>query len=205
MNSEWSGDAVKLLGSSAALLYSDPTAMTTIFQHFTKTLAVIGVVVMLSASSAYAQLSQQQAQGVLKPGVVALPADGSVTLSNITPNSVTLSGKVPALKADEVITGGPAPGIMRRIISISQTGNATTLQTKDAALTDVFQSVSMSFSGTLVPGKPTFDLNVPGTCSNGYESVKGVITKTGCKDNSGGKPCPYMVHATCTTEPQQSP
>jgi hypothetical protein len=92
------------------------------------------------------------------------------------------------LKADEVITGGPAPGIMRRIVSIVQSGNAITLETKDAALTDVFQSATMSFSGTLVPGKPTFDMTKLGSCSNGYENVNHQIIHNGCKDNGGLPP-----------------
>jgi hypothetical protein len=143
----------------------------------------------------------QRGEGTLKSGVVPLPDDGSVVLSDITPTTVTLTGKLPSLKVGAVITGGPAPGIMRRIVSLSQSGDVTRLVTKDVPLTDVFESATMSFSGTLVMGKATFDINVPGSCSNGDEKVNGTITHTGCKDNSGGPPCPFIVHGSCSNEP----
>jgi hypothetical protein len=87
--------------------------------------------------------------GTLRPNVVAVPFDGSVTLSNITSSSVTLSGKVPTLKVGQVIIGGPAPGIMRKINSVTQSGGSTILETTDATLTDAFQTLNISFAGTL--------------------------------------------------------
>lgn len=94
----------------------------------------------------------QTSQGELQPGVVAIPDDGSVIISNLTPTSVTLWGKVPDLKPGAVIAGGPAPGIMRRVVSVTPSGNGVTLQTTDVALTDVFKTAHMHFNGPVALG-----------------------------------------------------
>jgi len=93
--------------------------------------------------------------GVPQPNVVPIPADGSVTFSNVTPSSVTLNGKIPPLKPGMVIAGGMAPGIMRKIVSAVQTGTVATVQTTDATLSDVFQKLSLKYSGPLMLGAPS--------------------------------------------------
>ena len=103
----------------------------------------------------------QNQPATLQPDVVPIPDDGSVIISNVTPSSITLSGKVPELKPGNVIAGGPAPGIMRRIISLTQSGDRVMLKTKDAAMTEVFKSVHLHFNGPIQFGEPTWKYGDP--------------------------------------------
>lgn len=97
--------------------------------------------------SSPAGLTVPPSQGVLQPNVVPIPDDGSVSVTNVTPSSLTLTGNVPPLKAGMIIAGGLAPGVMRKVVSVVQSDGSEMLQTTDAALTDVFQQASIHFSG----------------------------------------------------------
>ncbi|MEP6754537.1 MAG: hypothetical protein ABJA67_03465 [Chthonomonadales bacterium] len=82
---------------------------------------------------------------VVKPNVVVLPDDKSVTLSNITDTSVTLSGKVPSLQPGTMLVSGESPGMLRKVISVSQNGGATTLVTEMGSFDQLFESADVQF------------------------------------------------------------
>jgi len=82
---------------------------------------------------------------VVKDTVVVLPTDGSVTLSGQTPDSITLSGIVPALVVGSIIVSGQDGGLVRKVTSITPNGSDTIVGTEDAGLTDVFDSAKIQF------------------------------------------------------------
>jgi hypothetical protein len=86
---------------------------------------------------------------VLKPNVVVLPADGTVTLSSVTDTSMTLTGALPQFRAGDVIVSGEGPGFMRRVTAATLVGSSIVLVTEGASLTDVFESATVSFRRTL--------------------------------------------------------
>lgn len=138
--------------------------------------AVLVCAVLLLALPTLAQNQvNQPTTGTLQPGVVPIPDDGSVVISNVTPTSITLSGNVPQLKPGSVIAGGPPPGVMRRVVSLGRSGNSVTLQTTDAALTDVFSSLHLHYDGPVEFGKPTYLCK--GCSANGYKEINGQIVK----------------------------
>ncbi len=82
---------------------------------------------------------------VVNPEVRVLPEDGSVVISNLTANGLTLSGAVPALVPGSVIVSGEGAGLMRRVLSVEQVGDDTILTTEDATFEDVFESADIRF------------------------------------------------------------
>ncbi len=86
---------------------------------------------------------------VVKPNVVVLPSDGTVTLSSVTDTSVTLTGTVPTLLPGAVVVSGEGAGFMRRVTSVTPIGTGVVLATEGATLTDVFESAQVSFRRTL--------------------------------------------------------
>lgn len=120
---------------------------------FANTAAPLALVLLTSGcggggkSSPAGTTTPLSSPGILQPNVAPLPDDGSVTVTNVTPSSITLNGKIPSLKPGMVIAGGPAPGVMRKVVSAVQSGNSEVVQTTDASLSDVFQQASMKFSG----------------------------------------------------------
>lgn len=88
---------------------------------------------------------------VVKDDVVVLPTDGTLTISNVTDDSLTLSGTIPALAIGAVIVSGEGAGLIRKITSITPSGADTVVGTEGAALTDVFASASIQFQQGLRP------------------------------------------------------
>lgn len=83
---------------------------------------------------------------VVKPEVVVLPADGSVRLTNVTDNSVTLIGSVPPLQPGSAIVSGEGQGLLRRVKAAIPTEGGVIATTESAALVDVFQSAKVRLS-----------------------------------------------------------
>jgi hypothetical protein len=81
----------------------------------------------------------------VKDNVVVVPDDGTVTVSNLTPTGLTLTGAVPALVVGSVIVSGIGAGLMRKVVSVTTSGADTIVVTEDAPLTDVFNSANVEF------------------------------------------------------------
>jgi hypothetical protein len=100
---------------------------------------------------------------VVKPEVVVLPSDGSVTIGSVTDTSVTLTGAAPTLLPGAVIVSGDGAGFMRRVTSVTPAGSSVVLATEGASLTDVFESATVSFRRGLNATDPSTDqLLLPG-------------------------------------------
>ena len=116
---------------------------------------------------------------VLQPNVVILPADGSVTVSNVTSTGMTLSGKIPTIAANTVIVNPAPPGMIRKVTAVtSSSSSQIVLQTAQGTLEEVFQQADLQVSkqfGTsdiakFVPANGTLsDPNIPkGTPPTGF-------------------------------------
>lgn len=81
---------------------------------------------------------------VVRAAVVVLPTDGSVQISAVTADTVTLSGPgVPILAPGAVIVSGEGSGLLRKVVSSSAAGGQTVLQTGPATLEDVFEKANI--------------------------------------------------------------
>ncbi|NDD31298.1 MAG: hypothetical protein EB084_23860, partial [Proteobacteria bacterium] len=84
--------------------------------------------------------------------VKVLPADGTVTISQITDGSVTLAGAVMALSAGDVIVANHGTTqFARKVVSVSSDGATTTVQTGHIQLSDVFSSADLERTVTVLP------------------------------------------------------
>ena len=81
----------------------------------------------------------------IKPGVVVLPEDGSVSISGLVDSSLTLSGNVPAIPAGTILVSGLGAGFIRRVNSVTPVGTSVVLGTGVASLEDVFESAEIRF------------------------------------------------------------
>ena len=88
---------------------------------------------------------------IVQPNVRVLPSDGSVTISNVTPTSVTLSGKVPALSPGIVLVSGQGEGMLRKVVSVASSGNSQVVQTVTATLPEVFKQADIKITKTFGP------------------------------------------------------
>jgi hypothetical protein len=84
----------------------------------------------------------------LQPTLKVLPQDGSVRISAVTADSVTLSGAAPPLAAgDALLSNETLPdgtfGLIRKVVSVSQNGADTLVQTQPGDLADVFQTAQI--------------------------------------------------------------
>jgi hypothetical protein len=82
---------------------------------------------------------------VVKPNVVVLPEDGSVTVNGLTDTGLTLSGTPPAVQPGQVIVSGQGAGLMRRVTAVTASGTSLALTTQDAGFADVFKSANISY------------------------------------------------------------
>jgi hypothetical protein len=88
---------------------------------------------------------------VLQPGVVVLPADGSVTISDITPTSMTVQGTVPELKSGSVVVSQEGAGLARRVLSVTSASAGTVCETESASLTDIFKEAHIRIQRPIRP------------------------------------------------------
>lgn len=86
---------------------------------------------------------------VLKPNVVVLPSDGTVTISGVTDTGLTLTGTVPAITNGTVLVSGQGGGLMRKVTGATPGSGSLVVTTQDAALTDVFASADIEFRKVL--------------------------------------------------------
>ncbi len=100
---------------------------------------------------------------VIKPGVVVLPEDGSVTVNGLTDSGLTLSGSVPTLSPGNVLVSGQGAGFVRRVTAVSLVGTTLVLTTQTGSLEDLFESAEVRFRKKLSsePGD-TVQVHVPG-------------------------------------------
>jgi hypothetical protein len=103
-----------------------------------------------------------QNKGVLRSGVVVLPNDGSLTISNITDTGLTLSGTVPALQAGSVIVSGTGNGLLRKVTSLTQNGGSTVLITQQAFMEELFLSAEFGLKKSLGPADFASIVTAPG-------------------------------------------
>jgi|SRR5579871_6167849 len=102
--------------------------------------------------------SQSSNTVIVQSNVKVLPSDGSVMITNITPTSVTLTGSVPTLSPGTIFVSGQGNGLMRKVVSVSQSGNNTVVQTTDGTLFEIFKQGKISLHKTFGPsdfGTPT--------------------------------------------------
>jgi hypothetical protein len=84
----------------------------------------------------------------LQPTLKTLPQDGSVRISAVTDDSVTLSGPVPLLApGDALLSNDTLPdgtfGLIRQVVSVDQSGGDTVVRTQPGDLADVFQTADI--------------------------------------------------------------
>ena len=88
---------------------------------------------------------------VVKPTTKVLPNDGSVVISNLTPDSLTVSGSLPPIAVDDVLVSGLGEGLMRKVTSVTDNGGSLDLLTEDASFVEVFESADISYRRMLTP------------------------------------------------------
>ena len=88
---------------------------------------------------------------VVQPNVIVLPSDGSLSITNVTSTSITLTGNVPRLIPGDVIVSSQGNGLARKVVSFAQAGKGTVVQTSNAALDDLFQQAQIALTKTLAP------------------------------------------------------
>ncbi len=98
---------------------------------------------------------------IVKSNVRVLPAaaissagvqTAGVRMMETAPGRLSLSGAVPKLKAGDVIVSGAGEGTLRKVVSVGKSGAQTTVQTAQAALTDVFQEADIKLKKPLGVG-----------------------------------------------------
>jgi len=89
-------------------------------------------------------------KAVLQPNAIVLPTDGSVTVSNPSPNQITLSGNVPPITTSNVIVDPTPPGHIYKVTGVSNlTKGGVSLQTTQGTLEDVFQEANLQITKQL--------------------------------------------------------
>lgn len=107
---------------------------------------------------------------VLRPNVKELPDDGSVTIAEITDETVTLTGDVPPLEPGDVVIDNEGDDqFLRKVVSVTTEGGSTVVTTGPAVMTDVFESAEIQetvelgpeFLGSLQPTMPGVTFGEP--------------------------------------------
>lgn len=111
-----------------------------------------------------------QNHGVLRSGAVMLPNDGSLTISNITDAGLTLSGSVPPLQPGSIIVSGAGAGLLRKVLSVSQSGGNTVAVTTPAFLDELFLSAEFGLRKNMGPADFASVVTVPGVTFSGRTS-----------------------------------
>ena len=101
-------------------------------------------------------------RGVLRPGVVVVPGDGSLTISDITDTGMTLSGAVPALHPGSILVSGSGSGLLRKVTEVSQNGTDTVVVTEQAYMDELFESAEIGLEKSLAPTDFSSIVTVPG-------------------------------------------
>ncbi len=88
---------------------------------------------------------------VLQPGVLVLPLDGSVTLTDLTPSTMFIRGPLSGVGPGTVIISGEGSGIARKVIAVAPSGGGIACQTENASLTDIFRTAHIRIQRQITP------------------------------------------------------
>jgi hypothetical protein len=88
---------------------------------------------------------------VLQPNTHVIPADNSVTISNITDSGLVLVGiGVPSLAPGNIIVSAAGQGVLRKVTAVSTLSDGRTqVQTQQATLEDAFQEAQFTYNQTI--------------------------------------------------------
>jgi len=86
---------------------------------------------------------------VLRPGVVQLAADSSVTISGLTDSGLTITGNVPVIQPGNTLVETAGHGFIRKVISVTPITGGVNVQTSNGNLTDVFEQTGYTLSKAL--------------------------------------------------------
>jgi hypothetical protein len=138
-------------------------------------------------------------QFTLQPTLKTLPQDGSVQISAVTADSITLSGTVPPLApGDAILSNDTLPdgtfGLIRKVVSVSQNGADTVVQTQPGDLADVFQTAQIDQEAGF-PAEAFENLS-PGTPGISFGAHSSVPVRRARARGAGAVSC-RSFSATC--------
>src|SRR5207302_1431709 len=119
------------------------------------------------------------ARGVPRENVIAVPDDGSVTISNVTDTGLTLEGTnpaIPAIKSGTVMVSAKGAGLAVKVKSITVSGTQTMLETEPARITDIFSELEIHQRRSLDSIDVASVVTAPGVTFQGRSRDDGSIT-----------------------------
>ena len=118
-------------------------------------------------------------RGIVRDGVIAIPDDGTVTITNQTDTGLTLSGTNPAIatiKLGSVIVIAKGQGLAVKVKTIAINGGQTVLGTESARLTDIFSELDIHQNQSLNSIDLATVNTAPGVTYAGRSRDGGTIT-----------------------------